>query len=425
MCINKDRLLADFEALAEIGATVDGGITRLALSNEDLEARAWFADRIDSAGLFVRDDDVGNLSGVLFCEDTKARTLIVGSHLDSVPNGGRFDGAVGVLAALECARVIQENSIRLPLHLEIIDFTDEEGCWQSLFGSRGLTGRLDMTHTADRNIDQAPFRAALFRAGIRPADAHNARRDPSTIAGYLELHIEQGYRLDRLGVDIGVVTGIVGRSTYHVTFHGRASHSGTTEISERRDALLGASSFICKAHQVWLERYPEGVFNCGNAVVSPGAFNVIPDETLLTVEVRHFDADVLSEMETVFLDMAREEAERYNLTLDTHRVSHFPAAPMAARMVEAVTAICQREDIAHTPLVSYAGHDAQMMAGFTDSGMIFIPSVGGISHSPQEFTHWEQVVQGANVLLQTILFLAQSPRNEPVTAGAYNGSASG
>lgn len=404
--INSDRLLADFNELAEIGATHDGGVTRLALSNEDLQARAWFASRIDAAGLHIQDDDVGNLSGVLFCENPRARRLLVGSHLDSVPHGGRFDGAVGVLAALECARTIQEAGIRLPFHLEIIDFTDEEGVWQSLFGSRGLTGNLTQNYAIDRDNDYGPFRAALFRAGIRLNDLHKAKRNPAGIAGYLELHIEQGYRLDAAGINIGVVTGIVGRTTYEVTFYGQASHSGTTEISRRRDALLGAATFITTANNVWRDKYASGVFTCGNITVAPGAFNIVPAEARLTMECRNPDKDALAEMEAEMLRLAREGAEAQGLHVAWKRKAHMPAVAMSDKMIGTIEDVCAEMNISHTRLVSYAGHDAQMMSAITHAGMIFIPSVDGISHNPKEFTRWDNVVEGANVLLRSILRLA-------------------
>jgi len=407
LTINAARLEQDFNELAEIGATVDGGVSRLALSNEDLLARAWFADRLDAAGLHMRDDDAGNLSGVLMCGGPKARTLILGSHLDSVPNGGRYDGSIGVLAALECARVIKAAGLKLRVNLEVINFTDEEGCWQSLFGSRGLTGNLHENYTIDKDADYGPFRAALFRAGIRPADVANARRDPKTVAGYLELHIEQGYRLDRDGVEIGVVSGIVGRATHQVIFHGQASHSGTTERERRRDALLGASQFIVLAHELWRDRYPEGVFTCGNLQVGPGAFNIIPNETRLTIECRHPDADTLAQMQDEILDLARQQAAAHGLFFTSRRMAQMPAVNLDDQVIGAIEQACELCQASHTRLISYAGHDAQMMTGFTPSGMIFVPSVGGISHSPREFTHWEHVVKGANVMLQTILLLAK------------------
>lgn len=409
--INEERLRRDFEELIEIGATMDGGISRLALSNEDLEARAWLADQFIDAGLLVRDDDAGNLSGVLHSTASNARTLMIGAHLDSVPNGGRYDSSVGVLGALECSRALKEAAVDLPFHLEVIDFTDEEGCWQSLFGSRALTGNLPPLQSNEASGDIGPFRAALFRAGIHPAEINKARRNLDTLFGYLELHIEQGYRLDDASVDIGVVTGIVGRTTYHLTFYGEASHSGTTAHEKRRDALQGAAAYISTAHEFVRAHYPNGVFNCGNIQVLPGAFNIIPAEARLTLECRHADKDVLAEMESALIRLAQEEASRRNLSINVRRVIHMPVAPMDETIMGCIENACQLNQASHMRLTSYAGHDAQMFSGFTPCGMIFIPSVGGISHSPREFTEWHHVVKGVEVLLSTILLLAQTAKS--------------
>ena len=403
--IDERRLLADFNALAEIGATIDGGVSRLALSNEDLQARAWLAEQFEMAGMAVRDDDAGNLSGVLNSTKPGAKTLLIGSHLDSVPNGGRYDCSVGVLAALECLRTIREAGLQLPVHLEAIDFTDEEGNWHSLFGSSALTGQLDDDFLKDSRVDRGPFRAALFRAGIRPVDVYRAQRDPAQIAGYIELHVEQGRRLDQSLHDIGVVTGIVGRTTYSVTFYGTASHSGTTAMDDRRDALHAAATFIAEAYQRVNTDFPAGLFNCGNVKVQPGSFNVIPSEAMLTIECRHTDDERMTAMESAIIRLAQEQAKRHRLTVNITRAAHMPAVELAPRMLYAIRTACERLQLSHTELISYAGHDAQMMSRFTDAGMIFIPSVGGVSHSPNEFTHWSDVVKGTNVLLQTILHL--------------------
>ncbi|GAB4324824.1 MAG: Zn-dependent hydrolase [Phototrophicales bacterium] len=406
--INTQRLEIDFNELAEIGATKEGGISRLALSNEDLQARAWLANRFSQAGLLVRDDDAGNLSGVLLSKKQNAKHLLIGSHLDSVPNGGRYDSSVGLLAALEAVRSIQEAKIKLPFHVEIIDFTDEEGCWQSLFGSRALTGTLTENYLYDHNVDYGPFRAALYRAGIRPADVYKAKRDPSSLVGYLELHIEQGYRLHEAGIDIGVVTGIVGRTTYDIRFYGEATHSGTTRASARRDALRGAAVYICRAYELVQNNFPDGILNCGNIQVFPGAFNLIPSEARLTVECRHQNREALAEMESQLTRLAQEVAAEYRLTTNSQRVVHMPAAAMSGETISYIEQACDILNVSHMRLVSLAGHDAQSMSNFTPSGMIFIPSVNGISHSPREFTEWRHVVSGANVLLHTILLMAQA-----------------
>lgn len=406
--INADRLRKDFEELAGIGATLGGGVSRLALSNEDLEARAWFANRLDEAGLIVRDDDAGNLSGVLMCGPDDARVLILGSHLDTVPNAGLYDGSIGVLAALECVRTIKECGIHLPLHLEVINFTDEEGCWHSLFGSKALTGMLKPAALAvSEDGDIGAFRAALFRAGIRPADVHKAARDMNKIAGYLELHIEQGCKLDKQGLPVGIVSAIVGRTTHQLTFYGEAGHSGTTENENRRDALYGASLFINRAHQMIREKQPDGVFNCGNIIVKPGSFNIIPQSAALIIETRHPDEQTLSAMESSLIRLAHECAQQHKLTVGIRRIVHMPAASMAAEAVEAIESACEQVKAAQCmQLVSYSGHDAQILSQFTRTGMILVPSVSGISHHPKEFTNWDDIVTGANVLLHAALNMA-------------------
>lgn len=405
--INADRLRTDFDELAEIGATVAGGISRLALSNEDLEARAWFANLLDDAGLMVRDDDVGNISGVLPMPGSAAgRTFLVGSHLDSALNGGKFDGAVGVLAGLECLRTIQEAGIRLPISLEVINFTDQEGVWHSMLGSRALSGKLP-DFTAREGDDQSAFRAALFRAGIYLNDLQKARRDPADVAGYLELHIEQGGRLWGSGTRIGVVSGIVGRTTYSLTFLGEAAHSGTTAPEKRRDALRGAAAFITEAHRWVRDVFPEGLFNAGNLITEPGAFNTIPAKAVITVEVRHPEEQILARMEEQLVALAESVAEEAGLKLITRRAVHMPAAKMSNDAITTIEAACKRLNVdSYMRLVSYAGHDAQMTSGYTPTGMIFVPSVEGVSHNPREFTEWDDVVLGANVLLHTLIEMA-------------------
>jgi N-carbamoyl-L-amino-acid hydrolase len=407
--INDERLHADFEELAAIGATRYGGVNRLALSAEDMRARAWFADKIEEAGLLLRDDDAANLSGILPGSEAATRTLLIGSHLDSVPDGGKYDGSLGVLAGLECLRSIQEANMTLPVHLEVIDFTDDEGNWRSLFGVRALAGLLSPEDLRDHSQEDASFLATLLRAGINPSTVVNAKRDPASILNYIELHIEQGNRLERDDdAEIGVVSHIVGRTNYEIRFHGQAGHSGTTDMYRRRDALRGAALFITRAHDLVRERYGDGIFNCGNVDVLPGAFNVIPSNASLIFEVRHVDPALMAEMEIALVGLARECAATNALDVQIEMVFQRPAATMSDTVQAAISGACGQVGVGCLSLVSYSGHAAQVTSTFTDSGMIFIPSVDGVSHHPREFSRWTDVVNGANVLLQTILNLAQA-----------------
>lgn len=405
--INSERLKSDFDRLAEIGATMGGGVSRTALSNEDLEARAWLAGQIEDAGLLLNDDPVGNISGILPSRRRGARTLLIGSHLDTVQNGGLYDGSIGVLAGLEVLRTIKEAGLELPVHLEVIDFTDEEGWWHSFFGSMGLVGLLEASHINDSRQDNAAFRAALFRAGIRPDEVYKAKRDREKLYAFLELHIEQGERLARSGIDVGLVTAIVGRVTYQFTFYGEATHAGTTEYDKRRDALLGASVFITRMHQLAHDEFIQGAVNCGNISVKPGTFNVVPAEASLRVEFRHPDKGKLDQMEAAIIALAQDSALQHHLTLRYEAVIRRPVATLSPTILRTLEEVGQELGYSSMRMVSYPGHDAQILNMVTPSAMIFVPSVNGISHNPREFTEWRSIEAGANMLLHTVLKLVE------------------
>ncbi len=231
-------------------------------------------------------DGAGNHSALLRCGPAGARRLLLGSHLDSVPHGGRFDGALGVLAALEALRVVQEHNLSLPVDLEAIDFTDEEGTLVGLLGSAALAGKLAPEDLANPRGGREALLAGLARAGLSEAGLLEARRDPDALAGYLELHIEQGPRLLDAGVQIGVVTDIVGIASYTLSFFGRANHAGTTPMADRLDAAQGASAFTLAARRLVIEEFPGCVANVGAMRFSPGAFNIVPQAVDLSLEFR-------------------------------------------------------------------------------------------------------------------------------------------
>ena len=409
LTINASRLLKDIDDLARIGATPDGGVTRCAFSAADVAGRAWFADRVRQAQLTLRLDGAGNLSAVLPAADPAAPTLLLGSHLDTVPNGGRFDGALGVLAALEVLRSVQEAALALPVHLEAISFTDEEGSVLGLFGSQALSGQLTAAHLDHPRGGAAPLAEGMARLGITPESALAARRDPATLRGFLELHVEQGTRLEKAGLDIGIVSGIVGIRSAWLTFHGRAAHAGTTPLDQRADALLGAAAFVRRARRLVGDRYQPGVVNCGSITALPGAFNIVPEQVRLALEFRHGTAAQLDDMETALHDLARTTAVEHGLTVTVEPADNCRPAPADPAIVTAFEEAAEHRGLRHTRLLSFAGHDTQTMATITPSGMIFVPSVDGISHNPRELTHDQDLVNGANVLLQAALHLAQTP----------------
>jgi N-carbamoyl-L-amino-acid hydrolase len=399
--IDQERFKTRFEALAQIGATPEGGVHRPALSQAHLEARRWFLEQARQSGFETKIDGAGNHSAILRCGPADGPTLLLGSHLDSVPYGGRFDGALGVMAGLEVLEVVREQGLNLPAHLEAIDFTDEEGHYIGLMGSQAVAGILKRDRF--ENVKGSDFPAALARAGLSPESILAAARSSPDVAGYLELHVEQGLRLLNQGAQVGIVTGIVGIRSYWLRFIGRADHAGTTPMLTRLDAGQGASAFTVAARDLVLDSYPNGVVNVGQMIFEPGAFNVVPERVTLALEFRANDSMTLDEMEIVLLQQAANAADRFRLRLETRPLERVAPSPMAGKVQAAFANSCQTLGLKQVHLASGAGHDAQSLAHICPAGMIFVPSVGGFSHSAREFTEWADCVNGANTLLQAAL----------------------
>ena len=255
-----------------------------------LAARAWFLERAAAAGLETRIDGAANHSAVLPARDPEARTLLLGSHLDSVRRGGRFDGALGVVCALEVLRAVQDAGLELPVSLEAVDFTDEEGTLIGTFGSLALAGGLTPEGLAVPRGGRELLVAELARMELSEEGLLAARRDPATLAGYLELHIEQGPVLEQAGIDIGIVTGIVGTASFTVVFEGEARHAGTTPMGARRDAAVGAAAFVLGVRELIVVDFPGAVATVGDIRIEPGSFNVVPGRATLRLECRSLDA---------------------------------------------------------------------------------------------------------------------------------------
>ena len=404
--IDEDRFRHTFHALTRAGATPEGGLNRPALSPPHLEARQVFREMIAARGFKIREDTAGNLSASLPSGGADAPTLVFGSHLDSVPNGGRFDGTLGVAAAFEALECVRDSGLTLRCNLEVIDFTDEEGTWVSLMGSRAATGALSIKDLANPRGSREAFEAALARAGLTPEGILQASRAGEDIAGYLEMHIEQGTRLEDARLDIGVVSGMVGITMYMVTFRGRANHAGTTPMQQRRDATQGASALALDVRRIVMRDFPNCVANVGKMTFAPGAFNIVADRVTAYLEIRSQDAAQIQALEAVLRQAASRIAEEHALTVDFAFLEAVEPRFLDEPVCQAIEGAAERLGLAHRRLPSLAGHDAQSMGRICPSGLFFVPSIGGFSHSSLEATAWEDCERGANTLLQAVVSLA-------------------
>jgi N-carbamoyl-L-amino-acid hydrolase len=403
--IDAGRLRADIEALAAIGRDPTGGITRPAWSPAHEEARAWLLGRLRAAGLAARVDSAGNVFGRLG-EGTPV--VMTGSHIDTVPRGGPLDGALGVLAGLECLRAVAASGRRPARPLEVAAFTDEEGRFYGFFGSRAMTGALDR-QLAERLADPAglPLPEAMRRAGFDLAAAPTARRDAGDIAAYVELHIEQGPWLEADDLPIGVVESIVGIRRFRLVFVGQPDHAGTTPMDRRKDAFLTAAEYAAKSRDL-VVRGGQGraVTTIGVVDVRPGVPNIVPERTALLQELRDSDPAVLERLASRTLRTAERVARQRGLGLEVEHLMRADPVRMSPRIQATIEAAAAALGLGTRRMPSGAGHDAQILAAVTDAGMIFVPSQGGRSHRPDEWTDWPALERGANVLLGTLLRLA-------------------
>jgi len=406
LAISLPRLQAHLETLARFGKNPDGkGITRSCWSPPHEEARTWLLDRMKAAGLSTWIDEAGNTFGRL---GNGGPVVMTGSHIDTVPNGGPLDGALGVLAGLECLQTIHESGTRPRLPLMVAAWSDEEGCYTGLFGSRAFAGKLDAKRIPHlRAADGERLVDAMARAGFNAFDAPKARCNPKTIAAYVELHIEQGPYLEAAKVPIGVVEGIVGNRRQWVTFTGQADHAGTTPMAWRRDAFMAAAEYALKArHLIVTKGSGRSVTNFGRVEVGPGVANIVPDRCVLLHELRELDPKVLLRLERQCLALAKQIARKWKLKVTVESISRSEPVRCSPRVMRAVEAAAAELKLKVKQMPSGAGHDAQNLATVTDAGMLFIPSQGGRSHRPDEMSDWRAIERGTNALLHTLFKLA-------------------
>lgn len=401
--INGERLLRDLDALSAIGGLPDGGVDRLAWSDADLAGRRWFAERLSEAGIESRMDAALNVFGHL--RGSKGPWILIGSHLDSVPNGGRLDGAYGAVAALEVLRTLVESKDPMAERIEAVGFADEEGVRFAigLIGSLALAGALNVDRLRDAvDWQGVPSRKVLAAAGRDVDHLPDAQQHLRSVSAFLELHIEQGPHMDADGTELGVVTGIVGVHRQRIRVVGMQNHAGTTHFAMRKDAGRAASRAAAELRELVQSVDHDAVANIGSMRFDPGGVNVIPGSAEFTLEVRHLDGEVVHRIADRFRRRLEAICAEEGCRAVTELLSWVEPASMDVAMMAAVEAACV--DLGRQPgrLSSGAGHDAAVLSLHVPTGMIFVPSIGGVSHSPHEATADEHLVLGARALLRAV-----------------------
>lgn len=403
--VNSERLSKRIMELAEIGKNAQGGIDRMAFTEADIQGRSHIITVMREAGLKVRIDEAGNIIGRKEGIAPELSPIVFGSHIDTVPNGGKYDGAAGVLTAIECVHVLQEHGIFTRHPLEVVVFTNEEG---GLVGSLAMIGEL-----TEKDLNMASREGKSILEGIRalggnPNSISRATRHPEDIKAFIELHIEQGGVLEAKKINIGIVEGIVGINRWDVNIEGFANHAGTTPMNMRQDALLAASHLILAVHRVVTSLPGRQVGTVGKIRVEPGAPNVIPGLVVMSLELRDLSAQKIQALfESIKQEAgAIEEKTGTKITFTRGEATAVPA-PTDPGVRSCIALAAEELNLSTLLMPSGAGHDAQNMARIAPTGMIFIPSVNGVSHSPKEYSRPEDITNGANVLLLTILKIDQ------------------
>jgi allantoate deiminase len=387
-------LAADLEEVARIGAD-GGGVSRFAWTPELAQANEWLIRRLEELGVETEIDAAGNVLGRW--EEGEGTAVLVGSHLDTVPRGGHYDGALGVLAALDVVRTLKREGASLRRPLWIVSFNDEEGSrfQTGMLGSRAFIGDLDPEDWRRRGVADA------MASGGFEFDRLGDAKAVDRVRAYLELHIEQGPVLEQEGLDLGIVTGIAGLLGFRVRLTGEANHAGTTPMASRRDALAGAARVVLELRDEARSR-GDMTANVGILTVAPGGFNVIPGTAEFTIDARAGDADAFARAEKFVRDTLERIAAEEQLELDVTETHRKPPMPLDPGLQELLAEAAAAEAATARSMPSGAGHDAMILAKHVPAAMLFVPSRAGISHSPDEYTPPEQCELGARVLARAV-----------------------
>ncbi len=401
--VNADRLEAQLKKLATFGRNAQGGNDRVAFSDFDIAARIHLTSYLENLGLKVSTDAAGNLIAYRQGKQKGAKAIAFGSHIDAVPNGGHYDGDVGVMGGIEVLETLIENNVMTDHPLELIIFSNEEG---AIFGSRAMAGKIDQATLEVQTASGFTNGEGVKRIGGDPDRILEVKRTSDDLHAFLELHIEQGNILHKNKVDIGVVEGIVGLNWWDVEITGFTNHAGTTPMNDRKDAMIAAAQFVLAVNEIVTSTEGAQVGTVGRIEAFPGAPNVIPGKVIASLELRDLNAEKIKSL--------YKKIEQKGFEIGATTGTKFSFTPIDATAEPALTDLRIQSLIrskaktlgySHKTMPSGAGHDAQDMAVITPTGMIFVPSVNGISHAPEEYSTPEAIAKGANVLLHSILEL--------------------
>ena len=400
--INGQRLKHTLEEFATFGRTENNGVTRLALSEEDRFARDYFCSRCKELGMTVEIDDMGNIYATLGGLENKP-PIVVGSHLDSVKKGGRFDGVLGVVAGLEVARTLVENKITPRVPFTIVNFTNEEGARfePSMMSSGVLSGKFDKSAMLQKtDADGITFADALHSIGY----AGNVEARLKEATAFLELHIEQGPILDRESLSIGVVQSVLGMVCYEIEVTGESDHAGTTPMDMRKDALFATTNIITEARQKLSTLDRDLVFTMGRMNVFPNIHTVIPNKVVFTLEARHKNPSVIGQVEAIMGELTQTSAHE-GCEIKAQKLWERSTVWFDKKIVDCIEQSAKTLGYSYKRMDSGAGHDAQFIASYIPTAMIFARSMNGKSHCEEELTTWEDCEKGVNVILETVLSL--------------------
>lgn len=406
--INGQRLWDRLMQLGTIGRTEDGGITRLSFTPEDREAKNLVQGYMVEAGLEVREDSIGNLIGRREGREEGREAVLLGSHLDTVFNGGAFDGALGVLGAVEVAQTLFEQNIQLTHPLEVIAFTDEEGARfrAGMMGSRAFSGVLEKEDLERQDGQNHTLEEVLKANGYDPEAVCTADRSQESFKAYLELHVEQGRVLEEEGAPVGIVTGIAGPLWLQFQVQGETGHAGATPMPLRKDALVAAASII-KDIEEQTRKTGTAVGTVGSIHVQPGGINIIPGQATFTLDLRDTKAEVRDQVEKDIRDKARTICAKNDMTVAIKTLQRIPPVECAPELQNVLRRVMENRRLKVVEIATGAAHDGNQMSRICPVGMIFVRSRNGISHAPQEWSSQEDCAEGANVLLQALLEIAE------------------